>query len=61
MFSNWRVGEPSEFLPRAEVNRLLYGGDLGFLVDPAVLLEMYIQGRALYISAEAYGIGVEID
>jgi phage terminase large subunit len=61
VFSKWRVGDPSEFLPRSEVDRLFYGGDFGFSVDPAVLLEMYIKGRALYISAEAYGIGVEID
>src|SRR5262249_12015691 len=61
VFSKWRVGTPEEFLPRAEIDRLFYGGDFGFSVDPAVLLEMYIRGRALYISAEAYGIGVEVD
>ncbi len=61
VFTNWRVGDPAEFLPRSEIDRLFYGGDFGFSVDPAVMLEMYIEGRKLYISAEAYGIGVDID
>jgi phage terminase large subunit len=61
VFKNWRVGAPEEFKARDQVDRLFYGGDFGFSVDPAVLLEMYIEGRQLFISAEAYGIGVDID
>lgn len=46
--------------------RLLYGADFGFAQDPSTLLRMFIitrptSGRRLYISHEAYGVGVEQD
>lgn len=41
--------------------RLYYGADWGFSVDPTALARCFIQDDTLYISHEAYGIGVELD
>lgn len=38
----------------------LYGADWGFSVDPTVLVRMFIKDDCLFISDEAYGVGVEI-
>ena len=38
-----------------------YGGDWGFSVDPATLVEVWIKGDTLYVSRELYEHGVEID
>jgi len=44
------------------VNDELYqGSDFGFAVDPTTLVRVYIVDEYLYISDEAYGIGVELD
>lgn len=61
VFRNWRIGDPSEFMPISRVKRPLYGSDFGYADDPTVLLEGYIEGRTLYISREAYGHRIEID
>lgn len=38
-----------------------YGIDWGFSQDPTTLIEMFVFDDCLYISREAYGIGVELD
>jgi phage terminase large subunit len=44
------------------VNDEIYQGlDFGFAVDPTALVRVYIVDEYLYISDEAYGVGVEID
>lgn len=58
---HWRIGDPSEFKPREEVQRFYYGADFGFATDPACMVECYIEGRNLYVTAEVYEVGVEID
>ncbi len=44
-----------------EMDRIYLGADWGFARDPSVLLRTYIVGEDLYISHEAYAVGVEID
>jgi phage terminase large subunit len=41
--------------------RFYHGCDWGFANDPTTLLRCFIKGRTLYIDAEAWGVGVEID
>lgn len=58
VFKNWRVDEakiPADARP-------YYGADWGFATDPAVLIRCWIIGaKTLYIDAEAYQVGCEID
>lgn len=61
----YRVAEFDDDLWK-QADRLLYGADFGFAQDPSTLLRMFIierptSGRRLYISHEAYGVGVEVD
>lgn len=62
----YRVEEFDDELWR-EADRLHFGADFGFAQDPATLLRMFVlndangKDRRLYISHEAYGVGVEID
>lgn len=44
-----------------QADRLFYGADFGFATDPSTLIRFFILGRKLYISHEAYGVGVELD
>lgn len=58
VFKNWRIGILD--IPEGAVP--LFGSDWGYSVDPAVLVKCYLIGeRTLYVRAEAYKIGVEID
>jgi phage terminase large subunit len=57
VFKNWKI---EEFDEPADAT-YYYGGDWGFSVDPSVLVRCHLDGRKLYISREAYQIGVEID
>jgi len=42
--------------------RFFHGADWGFAKDPTALVRMFVKGDdALYIDAEAYGVGVELD
>jgi phage terminase large subunit len=60
VFTNWRVGEESEFQPAPDtVFRL--GGDWGFSQDPSVLIRCYIVGRTLFVDHEAWALGCDID
>jgi phage terminase large subunit len=57
VFKNWRV---EDFVTPSD-SAFLFGGDWGFSTDPSVLVRMYIVGKTLYIDAEAYAVGCEID
>ena len=57
VFRNWKV-EPFE-APANAVHR--FGADWGFAVDPTVLVRCHIEGRKLYVDAEAWEVGCEID
>jgi phage terminase large subunit len=48
------------FNPKPEWNGPYFGADWGFSQDPTTLIKSYIADRTLYISEEAYGVGVEI-
>ena len=41
--------------------RFFHGADWGFAKDPTALVRMFVRGDKLYIDAEAYGVGVELD
>jgi phage terminase large subunit len=58
VFKNWRVDEAE--IPHDA--RPYYGADWGFAVDPSVLVRCWIIAeKTLYIDAEAYKVGCEID
>lgn len=57
VFRNWRVEEFD--VPDGVTFR--QGADWGFSIDPSVLVRCYLVGRRLYVCAEVYRIGVEID
>lgn len=44
-----------------QAERLHFGLDFGFSQDPLALVRKFILGRDLYISHEAYGVGIELD
>ena len=53
----WRV----EAFDTPEDAQFYHGADWGFSVDPTALVRAFIQDRTLYIDAEAYAVGVDID
>jgi len=58
VFKNWTV-EPFETPAEAT---FLFGGDWGFATDPTTLVRCFLLGeRDLYIDAEVYRVGCEID
>lgn len=57
VFKNWRV-EEFDVDPAWTLRQ---GADWGFSVDPSVLVQCAIVGKKLYIIAEAYRVGCEID
>lgn len=57
VFRNWKI-EPFD-PPKDVVFR--FGADWGFAVDPTVLVRCFIDGRKLYVDAEAWEVGCEID
>lgn len=65
-----KIGEAVIFRNRIEIQafgdppedtQLYYGADWGFSQDPAVAVRCWIKDECLYISHEAYGIGIELD
>lgn len=57
VFRNWKV---EEFEPAGDaVHR--FGADWGFAIDPTVLVRCHVEGRKLYVDAEAWQVGCEID
>lgn len=57
VFHNWRLEE----FDTPSAARFYYGADWGFSVDPTVLVRCWIEGRNLFVDAEAWQIGCEID
>jgi phage terminase large subunit len=57
VFRNWKVGEFDT--PGDAIHR--FGADWGFAIDPTVLVRCHIDGRKLYVDAEAWQVGCEID
>lgn len=41
--------------------RFFHGVDWGFAKDPTALVRLFVKEDSLYIDAEAYGVGVELD
>ncbi len=56
VFRNWRIEE----FDTPDGQLLRFGADLGFSVDPSVLVRCWIDGHRLYVDHEAYMIGCEI-
>ena len=50
-----------EFEPGADWDGPYHGADFGFAQDPTTLVRCYIHNRRLYVSHEAYRIGLELD
>lgn len=57
VFRNWTVEEFET--PAGAVHR--FGADWGFAIDPTVLVRCHVEGRKLYVDAEAWQAGCEID
>lgn len=57
VFRNWKVEEFTT--PEEAIHR--FGADWGFAIDPTVLVRCHIEGRKLYVDAEAWQVGCEID
>lgn len=57
VFRNWKV-EAFE-TPASAIHR--FGADWGFAVDPTVLVRCHVEGRTLYVDAEAWDLECEID
>jgi phage terminase large subunit len=57
VFTNWKV---VAFETRSDA-AFLHGADWGFAIDPTVLVRGWVDGRTLYIDAEVYQVGCEID
>ena len=57
VFRNWTVEEFET--PTDAIHR--FGADWGFAVDPTVLVRCHVQGRKLFVDAEAWEVGCEID
>jgi phage terminase large subunit len=56
-YGKWEVGTFDE-----PDNAIFYQGvDWGFSVDPTAAVRCFISDRILYISRDAYGVGVDID
>lgn len=56
VFRNWKVEEfdtPDDAILR-------FGADWGFAIDPTVLVRCWVDGRTLYVDAEARQVGCEI-
>lgn len=50
------------FVPMVDVwDGPYYGADWGFSVDPSTLVKLWVWQRKLYIEAEVYGVGIEMD
>lgn len=54
----WRI---DEFEPSSDWDGPYYGGDWGFAVDPTAAVELWINGRSLYVNRESWALKLEID
>lgn len=63
------ISEAQVFKGRYEVThfetpadaRFFHGVDWGFAQDPTALVRLFVRDGCLYLDAEAYGVGVELD
>lgn len=63
------ISEAQVFRGRYEVTpfetpadaRFFHGVDWGFAKDPTALVRLFVRDGCLYLDAEAYGVGVELD
>jgi phage terminase large subunit len=60
IFRNSFVIEPFEE-PDVGIERFFYGVDWGFSVDPTAMVRCFILDDILFITHEAYSVGVELD
>lgn len=58
IFKNYRVDETPEEI---EDDIIRMGSDWGFSVDPSVLVRLFVRGRQIFITHEAYMVGCEVD
>lgn len=58
VFRNWRI---EDFATPEAAPSFLFGADWGFAQDPTVLVRCWLSGRTLYVDAEVYHVGCEID
>lgn len=59
VFRNWTIADG--FLQPPPQTIFYFGADWGYSTDPSVLIKCWIEGRTLYIGAEAHEYHVEID
>jgi len=59
VFKNWTIADGFLVPPPGTI--FYHGADWGFSVDPSILVRCWIEDRTLYIGAEAYEVGCEID
>ena len=57
VFRNWKV--EAFDTPADAIHR--FGADWGFAIDPTVLVRCHVDGRKLFVDAEAWQVGCEID
>lgn len=57
VFRNWKV--EAFATPPDAIHR--FGADWGFATDPSVLIRCHVDGRNLFVDAEAWEVGCEID
>jgi phage terminase large subunit len=58
VFRGRYIVEPFETPAKA---RFFHGADWGFAKDPTALVRSFVEGERLFVDAEAYGVGVELD
>jgi phage terminase large subunit len=57
VFRNWSIQEFEA--PVGAIHR--FGADWGFAMDPTALIRCHVEGRKLFVDAEAVEVGCEID
>jgi len=57
VFKNWRIEE----FDTPKDATFYHGGDWGFAEDPTCLVRCFLKGKQLFVDAEAYEIGCEIE
>ena len=50
-----------EFEPGADWDGPYFGADWGFATDPTTLVKLWVSDRRLYVEAESYAVGLELD
>lgn len=58
IIKNWRIAETPE---ETDEDVIRLGADWGFSVDPSILVRLFVRGRQIFITHEAYMVGCEVD